>query len=386
MRVLFTTSPPWGHVHPMVPLARAFVEGGHEVRWATSADACERLHRSGFSAVPAGLSEEVSRDEFYRRFPEYATVAPADRGEFMFPRLFGTVRAGTMLTDLLPLAREFRPSIIIHEQGEFAAPLVAAMLKVPNVTHGFGSLVAAPKVAAAGAAVSSLWEEHGLEPRPYAGSYDYLYIDIYPPSLGGNDASHVPAVQPIRPVAFAGPGHEPRPEWIEADDSKPLVYVTFGTVFNKDISLFSAVVEGVRELPVRVVVTVGPAGDPSVLGAQPANVHVARYIPQTELLPHCSLVVSHGGSGTFLAALSQGLPHLCFPQAADQFYNAAACARSGAGLVLGPGQVSVESTRAAVEQLLADPCFRSAATQLRAEIEAMPSPNEVADQITTRWS
>ena len=125
----------------------------------------------------------------------------------------------------------------------------------------------------------------------------------------------------------------------------------------------------------------GPAGDSAALGDQPASVRVTRYVAQQRLLPHCAAVVSHAGSGTFLAALSAGLPQLCLPQAADQFLNAAACARSATGLVVDPGQVRVDLVRGSVRRLLEDGSFREAAGRLGDEIAAMPSPAEVADHL-----
>lgn len=160
----------------------------------------------------------------------------------------------------------------------------------------------------------------------------------------------------------------------------PIVYITLGTVFGND-AVLSTVVAAVRELEVRVVVTVGPLGDPASLGEQPSNVHVARYIPQDHLLPHCAAVVSHAGSGTFLATLSAGHPQLCVPQAADQFLNAAACARSGTGLALQPEDVSSEQVRHAAERLLSDTAFRAAAQGVRREIAAMSSPHDVTDRL-----
>src|SRR6185503_13419353 len=143
-----------------------------------------------------------------------------------------------------------------------------------------------------------------------------------------------PASQSLRPTVYASPGSEPLPSWLAEADDRPLVYVTFGTVFNRDVALLARVVGALALLPVRVVVTVGPGGDPDALGPQPHHVHVARYLPQDEILPLCAAVVSHGGSGTFLAALAAARPQLCLPQAADQFLNAAALERSGAGVTL----------------------------------------------------
>ena len=386
MRVLFTTTPGWGHVHPMVPLAQAFRERGDEVLWAAAAEVCPRLTREGFEATAAGLGGAESHQEFDDRFPEIGELPPAERPAFMFPRLFGSVRARPMLTDLLPIVGSFEPSVVVRDAGEFAAPIAAAAAGVPSVTHSFGALTPAERVAGAANAVGPLWESLGLKPRPYGGSYDHLYLDIYPPSLQNADMAHVPVRQSLRPVTFAMAGEGALPESIMPAGSSPLVYVTFGTVFNTDISLVTTVVEALRDLELRVVVTVGPDQDPALLGEQPPNVHVASYIPQTQLLTHCAAVVSHAGSGTFLAALARGLPQLCIPQAADQFLNAAACASARAGLALSPGTVTQAAVRAAVEQLLSDSQIGSAASQLSHEIARMPDPSEVSEIIADRFA
>ena len=145
--------------------------------------------------------------------------------------------------------------------------------------------------------------------------------------------------------------------------------------------MLDRVLEGLSELDVRVVVTLGNQGDPEALGPQPPNVHIARYIPQTQLLKHCSLVISHAGSGTFLAALGEGLPQLCLPQAADQFLNAAASARAGAGISIQPGEMTAHGVRDAVQKLLSEESFREAAGRLKDEIAAMPSPAEVGEAL-----
>lgn len=384
MRVLFTTTPGRGHVYPMVPLARAFLQAGHAVGWAAAEDVCSRLRLEGFDALAAGLGEDVAHAEFERRFPQVRVMAPADRPDFMFPRLFGSIRAAPMLADLLPIARRWQPSLLVNEQAELAGPIAAAALGIPSVTHAFGSLLPPKRVADAGELLASLWQAHGLTARPFAGTYDHLYLDIYPPSLQAAQTSHIPAIQPLRPVAFADCG-ESANDWLSAEPNRPLVYVTFGTVFNRDVMPIATAVAALRELPVRVVVTLGPGRDPGALGDQPANVHVAGYIAQTELLPHCAAVVSHAGSGTFLAAIARGLPQLFLPQAADQFLSAAAGARCGAGIAIQPHDLTVDNVRDAARQLLDDPAFRGAAERVSEEIHAMPAPDAVVDEIEHRF-
>ena len=355
----------------MLPLAHALRDAGHEVTWATAAAACERVRREGFDADVAGPAELPNME----LPPEVAALPPAERPDFMFALRFGRMRAGPMLTDLLPIVRSRRPDLLVCDQAELAGPIAAAVAGVPNVTHAFGRLLPEPRVARAENEMAPIWREHGLEPRPYAGTYDHLYIDIYPPSLQAGATSHVGQRQLIRPAKVLEP--------VVTD--QPLVYITFGTVFNDDLGLFQTAVEAARELPVRVVVTLGPGHEPGVLGAQPSNVEVATFIPQEELLPECAAVVSHAGSGTFLAALAAGVPQVLLAREADQFLNAQAGAKGGVGLFVPPDEVSVESVRDALEQVLADADMRGRVKAVSAEIAAMPAPADVAEQLGRRF-
>jgi MGT family glycosyltransferase len=126
-------------------------------------------------------------------------------------------------------------------------------------------------------------------------------------------------------------------------------------------------VEGVRDLPVNVVATVGRALDPGVLGRQPPNVHVERYIPQAQLLPHCSLVVSHGGSGSVIGALAHGLPMVLIPIGADQPRNARRCDDLQVARVLPALEATPDRVRAATSAVLAE--------RMRDEIGALPGPD-----------
>jgi UDP:flavonoid glycosyltransferase YjiC (YdhE family) len=304
----------------------------------------------------------------------------------MFPALFGSVRAEPMLADLLPIARAVEPDLVVRDAGEFAAPIVAAVLGVPCVTHAFGALPPRHRVEVASERVAPLWRRHGLEPRPFGGSYDHLYLDIYPPSLRAAEADHVGTVQSLRPGRVATGDERVLPGWV-TDDGPPLLYVTFGTMslFNSDVAVFDTIVRAVADVGARAVVTVGPSGDPSLLGDVPAGIHVERYIPQDQVLPHCAAVVSHAGSGTFLAAVGLGLPQVCVPMGADQYLNSAAAAQAGVAVVVGPDDRSFDRIRSALAQVLEDDSLRTNAEAVRADIDAMPGPSEVADILAARY-
>ena len=320
MRVLVVTPAGLGHIHPMVPLARALVTRGHEVRWAVPEQGAAHVARRSLEVIPIA-GEPVSPADVIRRYPELAGLSPRDRPAAMFGKLFGALATPPMLAGLEPVAREWRPDLIVADAGDFAGHIVAATLGIRSVTKGFGALLPEVRVARAGEEVAPLWVERGLEPRPYGGSYDSLYIDIYPPEMQLEAGAHVRHRQPMRPVADDVDANDDALPFPIARPDAPLVYVTMGTVFNDPDPLRRAV-EGVSSLPVRVLATVGPSADPAVLGDQPDHVRIERYVPQTRVLPHCRVVVSHGGSGTVLGALAVGLPQVCLPQGADQFQNA----------------------------------------------------------------
>jgi UDP:flavonoid glycosyltransferase YjiC (YdhE family) len=383
MRVLVTTPGLVGHIHPMVPLARALDARGHDVLWATPADGVRRVERTGLRAVPAGPAGLTRPDEARRRYPEIDALAPLEVGDVMFGKLFGAMAAPAILEQLAPLAQEWRPDLVVTDAGEFAGHIVAAELGIPSVTKGFGPLLPERRVAAAGDEVAHLWRSRGLDPRPHGGAYEHLYLDIYPPGLQPPEAAHVPRRRLLRPVTYDGEleasGVLPLPG---ARLDAPLVYVTMGTVWNSS-EPFLVALAALDGLDVRTLVTVGPHADPATVGAQPAHVRVESYVPQTLVLPHCDVVVSHAGSGTVLASLALGLPQLCLPQGADQFLNAAAVASAGAAISLMPGQAGVDAIHDAVARLLAEQSFRDAAARVSASIAEMPSPADVAALLET---
>ena len=146
-------------------------------------------------------------------------------------------------------------------------------------------------------------------------------MDTCPPSLQNPEIEGLAAVQALRPAAAERSTDEP-PAWLDRLGGMPIVYVTMGTIWNRDLDLFRHVIEAVRDEGVALVVTVGRQNDPAALGPQPDNVVVHRYVPQAVVLERCDAVIAHGGSGTTLGALAFGLPLLVIPQGADQYSNA----------------------------------------------------------------
>lgn len=145
--------------------------------------------------------------------------------------------------------------------------------------------------------------------------------------------------------------------------------------------VFRAVSAGCARLPDNLIVTTGAGLDPAQLEPLPPAVRTTRFIPQSGVLPHCRVVVSHAGAGTMLGALCHGLSQLCLPQGTDQPSNTAALTPTGAALALQPDEISADAVARALNRLLNEPSFQRAAKLLRDEIDRMPAPAAVLDEI-----
>jgi hypothetical protein len=338
---------------------------------------CGRVEDAGLVALEAGRDLDGWWPELQARHPHrpWEQLPPEDILLWFTPHLFVEVGARAMLDGLSAQVERWRPDLLVHESFEFAGPLAAAMAGIPSVHHTLSPLPDAAVLEACAEAVGPLWQERGLVPPPLAGLGRGLTLDICPPSLRNPRG----AALDRRPLRASGAASaEPPPPWLEALAERPVVHLTLGTgVTNANQALLATAVAGLRDLPLSLVVTVGPGNDPAGLGPQPGSVRVERYVRHDLLLPRCAAVVTHGGAGTMLTALGCGLPLLTIPQGADQYLNAEVCARRGVGRTLLAEQVTPEAVRAEVGRLLDEPGYRAAALEVAAEIAGMPAADEV---------
>lgn len=374
-RVLFSCTAATGHFRPLVPLARAFVDAGHDVVFVTSGSYTRRVEAAGFAVLPAGIDDAAASAAFAPFLAELQKLPPGERRPYSFMWRFATIEAPAKLDGLQAAVAGWNPDLIVHDSADLAAPIAAALVGIPSVNHAFGRLVPTACLVQAAAVTGALWRKAGLDPEPLCGAYRGMVIDICPPSFQGEAVPGGVRVEPLRPTSPADPG-DILPASIAGLAARPTVYVTLGTVYNA-LAVFRIVLDALADLDCNVVATVGSDNDPAALGVLPTNAVVERYVAQSLLLPRCSATVGHGGSGSTLAALAEGLPMLLLPQGADQFENAERLEALGAARRLMPTELTVESVREAVVTLLERPSYRDIALGLADEIAAMPAPAEL---------
>ncbi len=381
MRVLITSVSAYGHLQPLLPLAKALAEARHEVAIAIGLELRPRAEAAGFTAFDAGISISEAFERLAVLFPDqpYNRLAPSEILGWYLPHLFGEVLTPAMLGDLELLVQSWRPDVVLHETWEFAGPIAAASAGIPSICQTLGLRIDDRILDSVAAAVAPLWEQRGLEPDPTAGLYRSLCLDTMPPSFQRYESAQSrDVIRALRPIAEPPVPGELLPQWIEHRRNVPLVYMTLGTNngTNSDVSMFRSVIDGLDDLDVDVLITIGFGKDPSTIGPLASNVHVENYVPQSLLLPHCSAVICHGGPGTILNSLTQGLPLLILPQGADQYVMGERILAAGVGLRLVPEDVNPSSVRANVLALLEESSYRAGAHRLKREIAAMPGPEE----------
>ncbi|WP_345530040.1 glycosyltransferase [Nocardioides endophyticus] len=367
-RVLFTACPAYGHALPMLPLIRAAQRGGHDVRVATGPNLTGPLAARGLDAHAVGPSWETA---WSAHEAVWADQDLSDEQKMMdgVVALFGTP-ALQRLDDLVAMASEWRPDIVVHEVLEQAGSMLAHRLAIPGVVHGIGPMFPfyAPLISAAGAAIG--------EPQLWAQLSTEQAVDLCPPSLQPDAPPPWPGAVAVRPSA--GEGQPLPPDLADALASdRPVAYFTLGTVKNADTSDFMTGLRALAAYDGVVIATTGRRLDRDELGPIPANAVVAEFVPQAPLLERADLLVSHSGSGTMLGGLVHGVPQVALPRGTDQPDSAALLVRAGAGMLVAPEDYAVEPIAAAVAAVTQDPAFRAAAERVRDEIAAMPEAGTV---------
>jgi MGT family glycosyltransferase len=188
-----------------------------------------------------------------------------------------------------------------------------------------------------------------LSPR----EFDYPRSDLSP---------NATFVGPVLPAA----SHVALPEWWgDLDDPRPVIHVSQGTIDNRDFArLVRPTIEALAGEDVLVVVSTGGSATP--LGAVPANVRVAEYLPYDLFLPHVDVYVTNGGYGGVQHALSVGVPLVVAGDTEDKPEVAARVEWAGVGVNLRTGTPTADQVRDAVHTVLRQAHYRERAMAMAA--------------------
>jgi UDP:flavonoid glycosyltransferase YjiC (YdhE family) len=370
VKIMFASLGAYGHLYPMMPLAMACADAGHEVVIATGKPFLERLPLPTVPGYPDNLALGWAIEETKRRHPDL-------HGAHLSMAMFADVTAEQVAPTMIEQCERLRPDLVIFEGMDTGAGVAASVLGIPAAAYAIAltSSVYSMLHPATVGYQRGMWLQRDRTPPEGGRLLAAALINPAPPSVRRTDGTSIRTI-PIRSMAYneSGAGVPP---WLGEGRSRPRVYLTLGTVSFGAVDVLSRAIAEIAPLDVDVLVTVGPEGEPAALSEVPSNVRIEQFVAQSAVLAEVDLIVHHGGTGTVLGALEVGLPQLLLPQGADQFFNAEILQAAGVARALLNDQQQPGAISEAVQALVGDCPERQASAVVRDEIAAMPSPRDV---------
>ncbi len=402
-----------GNVPPQLALARHLTERGHHIRILAPSTLRPRIEAAGCQFVPLHETPEhdsSSRSEDLLRDWE-APTSLAAAGLVRDRLIFGTAHG--YASDVTAAIADKRPDVVVTDYlllgGYIAAeragiPLAALIHTVyplpapgmPPYGMGFQPAKGAPGWVrdalfapvfrrfynARLKNLNAVRAAMGLQPltsvfEQFARANRLLVLT--------SQAFDFPADSLAANVRYVGPQIDD-PAWLtpweptpSGDNGLPLVLVSLSTTYQQQADVVRRVVEALADLPVRALVTLGPA----LVGKQftlPPNVRAEPYAPHILVCPHADLVITHGGHGTVITALKAGVPLVCLPMGRDQGDNAAHVVWRGAG-VRCSSKADVKTIRRTIQQVLGQPRFREGARRIANGIARDGGPSQAIAEL-----
>ena len=414
-----------GNVPLLVPVVRAVVERGHEVTVIAGPNIRRpNVPPTASPRLVARLTDAGARVVHLLDEP----LDPLDGfvlGTAMFGRtpgsLWGAVDAGRIARWAMPWAKRLRrviddttPDGLVCDfflYGALAA-CEAAGLPTAALVHNCTVRWPLPGLPLPPPGATPLGGPHGwardrlwaaayrhVAQREAAAQLDAARAAIGLPALGASADEQVMRADRVLVMgteAFEFPLRGPLPAnlryvgtIVEADafarwdppagDEKPWVLVSLSTLPQGQAPVMRSVLEAIAGLPIRAVVTLGPALAQESFDT-PTNVQLEAFVPHEAVLPHVSAVITQCGLGTISKVLDHGRPMVCLPVLGDQPSNAARIARLGAGLRL-PRDATPAAIGKAVRRVLDESTFRVAAENYAHSIEGEDPRRVVVDEL-----
>jgi UDP:flavonoid glycosyltransferase YjiC (YdhE family) len=378
LRILFSFARGRGHLGPLLPLARAAAEAGHETALAGARSVVG--DQGGFDHVHP---RDVPTAPASSRGAGTGVLAPVSRGTLlkdMAPYFLGDT--GRDARDAVTaIASAWSADVVVCDGQDFGAMVASERVGIPCVVVEVFATAPEEWIEQIRGPMQDFRAEVGLGPDPELRVIDgQLSVIPFPASFRRVRERRSPVTR-MRPEAPQPCRDHPAVEWLAAGHEEHRVYATLGTIFNRASGdLLPRIIRALESLPVRALVTTGPDIDPAGFPEPGANVRLEPYVPQDGVLDAVDLVVSHGGSGTMTQSLAHGVPLLVLPLGADQLPNGERVRDLGAGAML-DARATPDEIAARVRAMLADPSPRSGAAAVADEMRALPSPADVLRRI-----
>jgi MGT family glycosyltransferase len=392
LTIVFMPESAYGPTNNCIGIGKILEQRGHRVVFAAEASWRGKLEPLGFEedlvdlAPPPEGDDEQDAGQFWIDFisetaPEFRKPTIEQLSTFIEPVFASLIDGATycepQLKEILDRAR---PDVIVEDNVNafpalmtHGAPWVRIMscnpleMKDPALPPTFSGYPIDDD-----GAWTAFREEYERSHRETWERYNAFVVDAGAPPLPDLEFIHESDVLnlSVYPAVADYPRSRPlAPTWHRLESSvreteQPfevpaslrdgdgsLVYLSLGSLGSADVELMRRLVAVLSETPHRYIVSKGPRADEIDL---PGNMWGEARVPQTSIIPHCDLVITHGGNNTTTEAFHFGKPMIVLPLFWDQYDNAQRVDELGFGVRLDTYGFEDQELRHAVSRLAGD--------------------------------
>jgi MGT family glycosyltransferase len=389
--IAFFNLPAPPHVNPTLSIVSTLIRRGHRVSYVTS---------DRFEPVITGLGAEcvlcprlprvsdLKHDPNWK--PEYRWFTWDDIGR-VYP--FFIDLAVRTLSQVRGRYEDDFPDIILYDSLFFAGRVLAEQWRVPAVqttpifafndvyfTRENGVCYTPQGFVEFGEQLDRFFHAHCVDKQNNLFHKERLNIHFFPRAFQFNADSF------DERFLFAGGcigARPPEAEWEnKATDGEPIILVSASTTYYNGPEYFAMLIEALKDLPWRVVISTGDMDDLSSFNRIPANVEICQYVPYPKVLPHAWLNICHAGTSTIIESMYHGVALICVSQSAEIAEYANRVEELGVGIHIRQPEITVEGIRGAVLKVAEDASMLNRVKQMQRIIRGEKvGPEEVADQI-----
>jgi MGT family glycosyltransferase len=403
-RFLLSAMPFTGHVTPLRAIAHALVARGHDVRFYTGSAFRAVVEASGAVLVPWRSAPDFDENDLRASFPRL-------EGRKGIRQVFVNledVMIGTASAQVEDLQAEWDREpwdAVVADETSVGVALFAERTGCPWATVAVLPL----SLPSRQGAPSGLGIAPGRNPLTRARDAalravaPLLMRPLAAPLARARDAVGLPAdATPFAAAAYSperilasgaplldfartrpdhldfvglltAPGSDPGPlpDWWGDLDGRTVVHVTQGTQNIDPADLIRPALEALAHRNLLIVVSTGVRGRDRLPIPVPGNARVAGLLPYDRLLPRTDVVITNGGWGGTLTALSHGIPLVVAGGDLDKPEVAARVAWTGAGVDLRTGTPTAGQIARAYERVTTDPAVRDAASRVGAQLRSL---------------
>lgn len=381
--IMFFCIPAYGHHNPTIPLAKELVSRGNKVRYYSFNEFKDKVESTGATFIAC--------DEFLQEVDEDVEKGAKvlSTSEMTIVDLQTTAKMDDFLKKEV---EEFKPDVIVSDSVCFWGKLTARKYNIPMVvsttTFAFNKYSSAYMKSSFAEIMDLICGQKRVKAElKKLEQYGYHEKSIMPLVKNDNYTDTIVyATKKYQPCsdtfskhyAFVGPSVS-TDILPDKDNTRPLVYISLGTVVSNKPDFYKKCVEALKDEDVDVIISCGKAVNPDLLNGLADNVKVYTKVNQLEILSKANVFLTHNGMNSTSESLYMATPMVFFPQTYEQRAVAKRAKEMGAGIEL--REESVAAIHDAIMEVIENSKYAKAAGECSEDFRSASGPKGAAEFI-----